>query len=210
MEEETLRKYYMSYSTMIKILRYQSYIVPSHYDKTHKEFCEEYEGFETLNELKTSLSEGMIFEKATGQRVAVMWILDKKLGANIRDIVTDMESKKVTYGLIVADDGPTSQVGEPIKSLRITKKIYISVWSLKSSMIFIPDHRIVPLQRICTLYEKKDLYAKYNLTGEKIPKMGLTDPMVNVLGAQKGDLIKVLRISESNPEQKMISYRIVY
>lgn len=77
-------------------------------------------------------------------------------------------------------------------------------------MIFIPDHRIVPLQRICTLSEKKDLYAKYNLTGEKIPKMGLTDPMVNVLGAQKGDLIKVLRISESNPEQKMISYRIVY
>jgi DNA-directed RNA polymerase subunit H (RpoH/RPB5) len=210
MDEETLRKYYLSYSTMIKILKCQSYQVPLEYEKSHSQFCEEMEDVQTLNELKNKLSENMIFEKEGGKRVAVMWILDKKLGANIRDIVTDMESKSVNYGLIVADEGPTKQVGETIKSLKITKNIYISVWSLKSSMIFIPEHRLVPLQRICTKAEKKEVYAKYNIKGQQVPKMFLYDPIVSVLGAQKNDLIKIVRISESDPAKFMVSYRIVY
>lgn len=208
MDEEILKKYYASYSTILKILKLRGYKIPEKYDKTFEEFDEEFSSYETLSSFKTALSENMTFSDGL-PTIAVFWIHDKKLGANIREIVSILEGSNTSNAFVVADEGPTPQVGETIKCVKIVKKINITVWSLKESMIFIPDHRLVPKHRICSSKEKKAFYAKYIIQDKQLPQIHLTDPMIKFIGAHKGDLIELTRINEYDSTKKSLSYRVV-
>lgn len=211
MNDETLRKYYTSYTVMLKILKYRGYYVSKKYEKTREEFDYLYSEYTELSAVKTAMSENMIFRKG-GSPVMVIWIHERKLGSNVRDVVSTLEENDILNAFIIADEGPTPQVGEVIKSLKVTKNIHIDIWTLHSSMVFIPDHKLVPKHRICSTRERKVIYDAYNLKvgDQKIPRLPTSDAIVKFLGASKGNLVEITRLSETDPSKWMLSYRIVY
>jgi DNA-directed RNA polymerase subunit H (RpoH/RPB5) len=61
----------------------------------------------------------------------------------------------------------------------------------------ISKHKIVPQHVILNEKEKKELLEKYNITLNQLPRILTSDPMVQKLDAQIGDVIKITRISQT-------------
>jgi DNA-directed RNA polymerase subunit H len=68
-------------------------------------------------------------------------------------------------------------------------------------------HRLVPKHSIVSESEKKKVLEKYKITLKELPKITLGDPVVEQLKAKEGDVIKIVRNSETAGET--VYYRVV-
>jgi DNA-directed RNA polymerase subunit H (RpoH/RPB5) len=226
MDEETLRKYFLSRLNTLKIVLYREYIIEDDdvlamLTEDFESFKEKYENF-TLNEMKENMSD-YFFEKEqpksktlkntrsrpTKNLIMIRWNLDHKLN-NVVDLVNTLENNKITKALVIADEGITPNCKDALKNVKIIKKITVDVWTLKESMIFVPDHILVPPHRICSAREKIHIMNVYGLkTVDKFPYISSSDVMVKYLGAIKGNLIEIIRQSETDATKNILTYRIV-
>jgi DNA-directed RNA polymerases I, II, and III subunit RPABC1 len=210
MDDETLRQYHLSRQNMLKVLSLRGYYVPESHNTTFDEFRDKYGRF-LLDDLKLAIS-GYVYETSVDKSngcILLSWHMENKLGVSIRDIVNEMENENIKRAIVVSEGGVTSSCNEIIKNLKITKNIIIDTWSLKESMVYVPDHVLVPHHRICSVQEKKALFKAHGLTNEMLPRIKHDDIMVKYLGASKGQLIEITKKSETNPDVQMLKYRIV-
>ena len=73
----------------------------------------------------------------------------------------------------------------------------------------IMNHDLVPLHTIISETEKehKELFSNYNITPDQLPKILDTDPVVISIGAKPGQIIKIIRKSQTAKEA--VVYRFV-
>ena len=71
----------------------------------------------------------------------------------------------------------------------------------------IMKHKLVPLHEIATEEELKELLEKFKITPDQLPKILNTDPVPISIGAQPGQIIKVIRKSQTAKEA--VAYRLV-
>jgi len=71
----------------------------------------------------------------------------------------------------------------------------------------IMSHDLVPEHIIISDEEKKEVFKKYDITSDQLPKILHTDPVVASIGGKPGQLIKVVR--KSRTADKSIAYRLV-
>jgi|SRR5579862_1330935 len=214
---EDLNSYFLSYFNVNRILQNRGYDIPiditedkSDYLDRYAELYEDY----TIEEIKKEFSYiNYVDEDSSSNNtlsdILVKWHVDKKLGANITNIIDEMEREGIKKAFIISDCGITASCREILKNLKITKKIIIEVWTLKETMIYILDHVYVPKHRICTLNEKKQLFAAYAIDKKKLPRIAHDDIVVRYLDANKNQLIEITRKSDTNPDVNIITYRIV-
>ena len=55
------------------------------------------------------------------------------------------------------------------------------------------DSYLVPKQEIISEEEKKKFLEEYNVTIKQLPRIRSTDPVVKLLNAKKGDILRVKR-----------------
>ena len=65
----------------------------------------------------------------------------------------------------------------------------------------VPKHEVVPQDKVA------EVLVAFHATSEKIPQIQAQDPMVEEIGAKKGDIVKITRHSPT--AGKSIYYRIV-
>ena len=70
------------------------------------------------------------------------------------------------------------------------------------------NHTLVPKHEIMKKKEVDDLLKSLDLKKELLPKINESDPVVEAIGAKKGDVLKITRDSLTAGEA--VSYRIVY
>ncbi len=66
---------------------------------------------------------------------------------------------------------------------------------------------LVPKFRVLSEEEKKTILEKFRTTPDKLPKILGLDPIIEKIGAKKGDLLEIKRMSEVAGEY--VYYRIV-
>ena len=71
----------------------------------------------------------------------------------------------------------------------------------------IMQHELVPLHIIISDKEKEELYKKYNITPDQLPKILNTDPVSISIGAQPGQIVKIIR--KSHTAKEAVAYRLV-
>lgn len=71
----------------------------------------------------------------------------------------------------------------------------------------ITDHFLVPKHEITTKEEREKLLKDYNITEDQLPVILHTDPVIKLIDAKKGDIIKITR--NSQVAGKSLYYRIV-
>ncbi|MFC1768893.1 DNA-directed RNA polymerase subunit H [Nanoarchaeota archaeon] len=64
----------------------------------------------------------------------------------------------------------------------------------------ITKHVLVPKHVKLSEKEKKELFEKYNITMEELPKILIKDAAIKNLNVKAGDVIKVVRISSTAGE----------
>ena len=68
-------------------------------------------------------------------------------------------------------------------------------------------HELIPEHSVLKEEEKKELLAKLNILPQQLPKIQLSDPVIKVLEAKEGDVIKINRNSPT--AGKSTYYRLV-
>lgn len=68
-------------------------------------------------------------------------------------------------------------------------------------------HNLVPEHIILSDEEAEELLLGKNITEDKLQKILPTDPVVKAIGAKEGDILKIVR--DSQTAGTFISYRIV-
>ena len=76
------------------------------------------------------------------------------------------------------------------------------------SNIDLTNHILVPKHILLSEQEKEEVIKKYGINKlNQFPKILKTDPIIKILGAKEGDLIKIIRRDSSGKES--IYYRVV-
>lgn len=209
LDNETLRKYHLSRKNLLKIARYMKYEVPDDLDMELEDFIKKYSEF-SLNDMKEDMT--ILLNEDKPNSLMLKWHLQHKLGVSVADTAEYMEHNKIMKAIIVADGGVTSSSGcnDILQNLRIAKRIIIEVWRLDESMIFVPDHELVPEHRICTLKEKKHLFKVCGFKSkDDMPYIKKDDIMVRYLGAVKNQVIETKEKCVSDPTLYILHYMIV-
>ncbi len=69
------------------------------------------------------------------------------------------------------------------------------------------NHALVPNHELISEEEKKQIFKKYNITPDQLPKILDTDPACLSIGAKPGQIIKITRKSTTAKEATI--YRLV-
>jgi DNA-directed RNA polymerase subunit H len=77
----------------------------------------------------------------------------------------------------------------------------------EKQQLYIMEHELVPLHVIISEEEKKKLLEKYKITPDQLPKILNTDPVSTSIGAQPGQIVKIVR--KSHTAKEAVAYRLV-
>jgi DNA-directed RNA polymerase subunit H (RpoH/RPB5) len=132
----------------------------------------------------------------------------------IRNITAYIETNDVDRIVIMVKLKVSPVAQAIIKELCIQKR-KVEVFFEKDLQYNISKHSYVPQHIICTEATKKEVMKQYNVTASQMIKMQSTDAMAKWLGAQPGQMIKILRPSDYGnvcTDQPLydISYALVY
>ena len=68
-------------------------------------------------------------------------------------------------------------------------------------------HKLVPFHTVISEEEQKGVLKKYKITHDQLPKILDTDPVAMSIGAKPGQIIKIIRNSQTAKEA--IAFRLV-
>jgi len=71
----------------------------------------------------------------------------------------------------------------------------------------ITKHELVPKHIILSENEKEELLKRYGITIRQLPRILLSDPVIKTMNVKIGDVIKIIRKSETAGESEY--YRVV-
>lgn len=74
----------------------------------------------------------------------------------------------------------------------------------KKKQIDVQLHKFVPKHVLMTQQESKNLLEKYKITENDLPQIFEKDPVAIAIGAKEGDIIKIIR--DSNTSVKTVEY----
>ena len=81
----------------------------------------------------------------------------------------------------------------------------IETFSIKFPFFDLFQHELVPTHEFASEAEIQDIIDKYAIDVKQLPKILISDPAVQLLGAKIGDVVKIIR--ESPTAGKYITYR---
>lgn len=68
------------------------------------------------------------------------------------------------------------------------------------------DHELVPKHSLISKEEREKLFSSLSISSDNLPKIKPDDAGIAGLGAEKGDIIKIMR---EDPTGKHVYYRVV-
>mmetsp|Transcript_18572 Transcript_18572/g.44642 ORF Transcript_18572/g.44642 Transcript_18572/m.44642 type:complete len:241 (+) Transcript_18572:165-887(+) len=104
---------------------------------------------------------------------------------------------------LVAEHAKRNQgAAEGLPRMRLDLNVFFEV----ELVLNITHHEMVPKHRLMTPVEKRKLLSKYKVTQEQLPRIMLTDPVAKYLGLKRGDVVEVIR--ESETAGRYTTYRV--
>jgi DNA-directed RNA polymerase subunit H (RpoH/RPB5) len=154
----------------------------------------------------------IFYKKDETQKIMTFWISNYGVG-DVRKIEDQMTQNDVKHSIVVHKNKISSSANTAIKNLKI-QGLTIESFHEKDVQYIVTRSRLVPKHIICAKTTTDKILESYNVTKSQLPEIKAEDPIVRWIGAKKGQLIKIVRPSESVgsvSEKKFydISYRIV-
>lgn len=133
----------------------------------------------------------------------LIWVILTSEAVGVRHIEQMskyMESKEAEGGIIIGE-----KYTQSAKSQARKNNIELIPQDFPSFNIF--KHNLVPKHEVLSSEERKEVLEKYRIEPYKLPRIKMSDPVIRVIGAKPGDIVKIVRKSPTAGES--IYYRYV-
>ena len=195
-----LPKLYRVWKTLNKMTEDRGYIIEENYSQIS------YQDWLLKNNNKSTLNG--IFYKKVGENIVRLYfeyLEGLKLIANdIGSFFSKMKDAKADSGIIVISGILSSQAKQKLADINI--ELQVECFNISELMVNITEHAYVPKHILLTEEEKKELMKRYRIKESQLPKILHNDPVAKYLGLKRGDVVKIIRSSET--AGKYVTYRI--
>ena len=198
-----LPKLFRAYRTLNKMMEDRGYIV----EESQKELT--YSDWIKNNDNRTTLN-GIYYKKDQNNpdliiRLYFEYLEGLKISANdISLFFTNMKDAKADTGIIIISGTLTSQAKQ--KMADINYELQIECFNISELMVNITEHSYVPKHILLNDEEKALLLKRYKIKENQLPKILTSDPIARYLGLRRGNVVKIIRDSET--AGKYVTYRI--
>eukprot|EP01083_Nonionella_stella_P111220 326145_1 len=204
MSEEELSKFYKAWKTVNQMLKDRGYnIEEEELNKSFEAFKNDYDETPSRAEFKIYAEH----QDDPSNNIIVFFPEEDKLGVpTIKEVCKKMEEHEVSKGIIVMKIEVTAFARRALE--KVSGRCQIETFKQSELMINITQHKLVPNHQILSDKDKKQLLEKYKLNSEEqLPRIQKLDPVARYFGAQKGQVFKITRQSET--AGRYVTYRIV-
>jgi DNA-directed RNA polymerases I, II, and III subunit RPABC1 len=116
----------------------------------------------------------------------------KRIGVKpIRELAEKMEEKAITRGIII--------VQQPLTA-------FAKVFMESELIVNVTHHELVPTHIPLAVEEKKNLLDRYRVKDNQLPRILTSDPVARYFGMKKGQVVKIIRPSET--AGRYVTYRL--
>lgn len=122
----------------------------------------------------------------------------------IRGYLERMNEQGVFKAIIVVKQSMTPSAAKVLQT--VAPKYILEHFTELELVVNITEHELVPQHILLTDEEKKALLAKYRLKETQLPRILVSDPVARYYGLRRGDVVKILRASET--AGRYVTYRL--
>ena len=113
---------------------------------------------------------------------------------DIKQFAQLLAEKNYYTGIFVTQAAPTASALKIIPSLLPT---IMEIFREEDLLVNISRHELVPKHILLSPEEKKGLLERYRLKETQLPRIRVDDPMARYLGLRRGQVVKIIRKSET-------------
>eukprot|EP01147_Barroeca_monosierra_P002309 gene2309-5294_t len=124
----------------------------------------------------------------------------------IKSIHAKLQQEGASRAIIVYKGKLSNTVRKVITPLR-ELDFFFEFFTEAEMAVNVTRHRLVPKHEVLSEAEKQALLQRYSITADKLPVMQDTDPVARYLGLGEGQVVRIVRASET--AGRYITYRIV-
>ncbi|GAU26808.1 hypothetical protein TSUD_289130 [Trifolium subterraneum] len=198
--EKEVTRLYRVYRTVLEMLRDRNYLVlESEVNMSIQEFKAQF----GENMRRVDLTIMKANKDDPSDKIYVFFIDDKKVGVQV---VTNYRNRMLTdnvyRGILVLQKQVSSKARAVLAP--VSSNVRLEEDEL---LVNITQHELVPKHQVLTDAEKKKLLETYTCQQTQLPKMLITDPVSKYYGLNRGQVVRIIRPSET--AGIYVTYRIV-
>ncbi|KAJ8530351.1 hypothetical protein ON010_g14562 [Phytophthora cinnamomi] len=189
--------------TTVKMLHNRGYIVSENELVMTPEAFQTQFGDNPTREMMTILVEKI---DDPSDNLFVFFPEDTKVGVKpIRNYCNRMKDENVTKAILVVQEGITPFARQALNEMAPRYKI--EHFKETELLVDITEHTLVPVHRVLGRDEKAALLKRYRIRDSQLPRMQVTDPIARYYGMTRGQVVKIIRPSET--AGRYVTYRAV-
>ncbi|VVB17063.1 unnamed protein product [Arabis nemorensis] len=203
LSEEEISKLFRVCKTLNQMLKDRGYdVADSDIEMTKEQFVDKY----GENMIRKDLSTLKVKRNDESDKIFVFFPKEKKVGTeDIKRYLKRMESANVFRAIVVIQENLTRFALSSIKVA--ASKFHIEVFQETELLLNVRDHVFVPEHIALTTEETKTLLERYTVKENQLPRIQFTDPIARYFGLKHGQVVKIIRSSETSG--RYVTYRYV-
>ena len=112
----------------------------------------------------------------------------------MREFAQTVQKNEFATGLLVYPDSMTPAA---LKIVPAVLPIILETFAETDLLVNITKHELVPKHILLSAEEKRALLERYRLKENQLPRIQATDPVARYLGLRRGQVVKIIRKSET-------------
>jgi len=164
----------------------------------------ELRGYKLLERKEFKEAVGFIVEDPKSKEKIMVWCIpgeNTTIGVQyISKLKKAMKEAEIERGIIIARGRYT----QAAKNNARKKGIELLPKTFPAFNIF--KHVLVPKHEILTPEEREELLAKYRVKPYQLPRIKASDPAIKAIGARPGDIVRIIRKSQTAGEHVVYRY----